>query len=78
MKRKRMVSLFLVCGMMFLPVYSAYAENDSMDCSKIWKQESDFYTADSDENFTTELVAEKERESVLENKFFRTFIYRNS
>ena len=70
MKRKRMVSLFLVCGMMFLPVYSAYAENDSMDCSKIWKQESDFYTAGSDENFTTELVAEKERESVLENKFF--------
>ena len=65
-----MVSLFLVCGMMFLPVYSAYAENDSMDCSKIWKQESDFYTAGSDENFTTELVAEKERESVLENKFF--------
>lgn len=34
MKRKRMVSLFLVCGMMFLPVYSAYAENDSMDCSR--------------------------------------------
>lgn len=70
MKGKQIVSLLLICGMMFSPVNSAYAENDSIDCSKIQKQERDFYTADSDENFTTELVAEKGSESVLENEFF--------
>ena len=55
MKGKQIVSLFLICGMMFSPVNSAYAENDSIDCSKIQKQERDFYTVDSDENFTTEV-----------------------